>query len=231
MAFAAKGDKNVISNTSDVKGCCALDVGFPPITQKLLKEGGIAPTRKDFNGVFHLLSLFALYQQSGGNFNYDSRLDYKPFCMVVYQDTFYVCLQEHGAGTAIGVKQPEDTIYWKTLYDFLGIDAAISRQIASLNDSLTGYIDSKIEEVRKEVGSFQGWTTLPGSGTADSDGILCVIGMPNTTINIMIDGATRAYVDRRDKYGQGQCSATVPIKKGSTYWCGGASLVSFMPMK
>lgn len=60
MPFAQNGNKNTIpENGTEGKGDASFALGFPQITETPLSIGGLPPSRKDFNGIFNLLSMFA----------------------------------------------------------------------------------------------------------------------------------------------------------------------------
>ena len=67
MPFAENGNKNTIPNeTTKGQGNASLNDGFPQVTEMPMALGGMPPQRKDFNGIFYLLSTFAFFAQSGG---------------------------------------------------------------------------------------------------------------------------------------------------------------------
>lgn len=73
MPFANNGDKNTIpASASDAPGKASLSVGFPPITQTPIEEGGIPPSRKDFNGILNLATRLQYFLQQGGYFTFDT---------------------------------------------------------------------------------------------------------------------------------------------------------------
>lgn len=51
---------------------CVLDNGFLPITSTALDDGGIAPERKNFNGMFYLSTDQRFYLQNGGFITYNT---------------------------------------------------------------------------------------------------------------------------------------------------------------
>lgn len=62
MPFAQNGNKNTIpENGTEGKGDASFSLGFPQITETPLSIGGLPPSRKDFNGIFNLLSMFAFF--------------------------------------------------------------------------------------------------------------------------------------------------------------------------
>jgi hypothetical protein len=70
--FAQNGDKNIIPVTNDgTTGAASESLGFPQITSVPVAQGGIPPARKDFNGIFNVLSNQYFYLQNGGSFTFN----------------------------------------------------------------------------------------------------------------------------------------------------------------
>lgn len=90
--FASQGNYTVIPDEagSAGHGRASLMQGFPIETQQPLAEGGVAPSRPDFNGILYMLSSFAYWQQSGGLWTYDASLGYTPPAMVYHKETLWV---------------------------------------------------------------------------------------------------------------------------------------------
>lgn len=118
-AFAASGDKNTIPASDGGTGAASFAAGFPPKTALPLNAGGVAPDRKDFNGIFNILSQFAEFQQSGGTFGYSATQDYTKGAVVTDGSTgaLYVCILANGPGTSAGVKALTNASYWRRLMD------------------------------------------------------------------------------------------------------------------
>lgn len=129
--FAENGDKNTIQDTTTVPGQASWSLGFPPITSTPPAQGGLAPTRPNFNGIFNALSKFAVFAQQGGVFTYSNTQDYEPPAWV-YDDTddaYYFCVQANGvSSTVIAPHEDTTSTYWLKLD--LGITPA-SRWILS----------------------------------------------------------------------------------------------------
>lgn len=119
--FAQNGDKTVIPlNGGEAFGLASLDVGFPPVTQKPLIAGGVAPNRKDFNGILNMMSAYSFYAQSGGIFTWNSALNYSTPAIIAYQGKLYWCLVDSGPGTSVGAKPPSiHPDYWADLFTAL----------------------------------------------------------------------------------------------------------------
>lgn len=118
VPFANGGAKNSIPQNTTTLGKASLVNGFPTETSIPLSDGGIPPQRADFNGMLYWLSSFAVYQQSGGKFTYNSTLEYDPPSIIFYNNDLWWCKQKNGPSTV--VKTPgSDTNYWIKLRDYL----------------------------------------------------------------------------------------------------------------
>ena len=62
--FCEAGDKTIPTDVPPAEGRTSLPLGFPPETQKPIRDGGIAPDRWDFNGILYMLSALAYWQQA-----------------------------------------------------------------------------------------------------------------------------------------------------------------------
>jgi len=108
------GDANTIpQNTPAGTGEASFEDGFPQITQVPIGAGGIAPDRKDFNGLFKVLGDSIFYMQNGGLWSYNSAFDYAVGRVVLYTDgNLYKCIQ---ANTSADPKDPTDSDYWSKI--------------------------------------------------------------------------------------------------------------------
>lgn len=119
MPFAQNGNKNTIpENGTEGKGDASFSLGFPQITETPLSIGGLPPSRKDFNGIFNLLSMFAFFCQSGGKFSWSNKLNYMSPAVIYHNGVLWWCVKENGTDTV--VKEPgTDNAYWVTLVEYL----------------------------------------------------------------------------------------------------------------
>lgn len=108
--FADSGDKNSIPDSSGGLGFASWQEGFPAITGTPFAQGGVAPKRADFNGIFNALSAATIWQQQGGFYAYDNTTDYEVGNVVEYNNDLYKCITANGPGSA--VKAPTDTTVW-----------------------------------------------------------------------------------------------------------------------
>lgn len=111
------GDANTIpDDTTAGTGDFSFEEGFPQITQIPLGAGGIAPDRKDFNGVFKLLGAWIYYAQNGGVSTFSSSYDYVKGRVILYTDgNIYKCKQPCGASSTVVTPDSVDP-------DYLGSD-------------------------------------------------------------------------------------------------------------
>lgn len=118
QAFANNGAKATIPNTTTTAGRASLSQGFPTETSLPLAQGGVPPRREDFNGILYTLSSYAMFQQAGGKFTYDARVDYTPPAIIFYGSDLWWCVQENGASSLV-VTPGTNTSYWIKLKDYL----------------------------------------------------------------------------------------------------------------
>lgn len=75
QTIAENGDATVIPATNDqTEGKASIAYGFPPLTSTPIADGGKMVRRADFNGLFNLLSQYALFAQNGGAFTFDANV-------------------------------------------------------------------------------------------------------------------------------------------------------------
>lgn len=139
------GDANTIpDDTTAGTGDFSFEKGFPQITQIPLGAGGIAPDRKDFNGVFKLLGAWIYYMQNGGTPTFSSSYDYVKGRVILYTDgNLYKCKQPCGASSTVVTPDSVDpdylgSDYWALLLtaeDIANIYATVKLDNVS-NDSI-----------------------------------------------------------------------------------------------
>ena len=115
--FADSGDKNSIPDSSGSIGFASWQEGFPAITGTPFAQGGVAPKRKDFNGILNALSAATVWNQQGGVYAYDNATDYEVGNVAEKNGSIYICKTANGPGSS--VKDPSaDTAetYWGRLY-------------------------------------------------------------------------------------------------------------------
>lgn len=116
--IAENGEKNVIpASTGATTGLLDQEHGFQQINELPLQAGGLPPQRKDFNGVFNLLSGILYMVQRGYTFEYDNTLPYVVGCIVIdpLDGKTYRCVND----VPVGSPNPStDTTNWAK-YDLL----------------------------------------------------------------------------------------------------------------
>lgn len=119
--FASSGTFQVVPDSKITAGRASFKDGFPTETQLPMNQGGIAPNRMDFNGMFNMLSAFAFWQQSGGHFSYHAELNYKQPSIVFHNSRLWWCVASNGPEVSgVGVKTPGSSeTYWMELYKAL----------------------------------------------------------------------------------------------------------------
>jgi len=119
--FANNGNRQLIPDDKMATGRASFKEGFPVETQLPLNSGGIAPNRTDFNGIFHMLSSLAFWQQSGGQMVYSAGLDYNVPSAVFHEGRLWWCLMPNGPSTVTpGVVPPgTDDDVWLDFAGFL----------------------------------------------------------------------------------------------------------------
>lgn len=72
--IALNGNKNIPSQTAGSSDTSSISAGFLPITSEPLDDGGLAPERTDFNGMFYLSTDQRVFLQNGGFITYDDNV-------------------------------------------------------------------------------------------------------------------------------------------------------------
>ena len=124
VPFANAGAKNTIPQNTTTLGKASLVNGFPTETSMPIDDGGVPPQRADFNGMLYWLSTFAMFQQSGGKFTYNTELFYDPPSIIFYNNDLWWCKQKNGPNSEYGgVHIPgniaDNEAYWIRLRDYL----------------------------------------------------------------------------------------------------------------
>jgi len=118
--FANKGNIRVIPDGKQVQGQASYAEGFPVETQLPLSNGGIAPSRLDFNGILNVLSALGFWQQSGGQMIYKTNLNYTRPSVVHSNGRLWWCVGNNGPDAINGVVAPgTNANVWMDFMDFL----------------------------------------------------------------------------------------------------------------
>lgn len=115
--FADSGDKNTIPESSGALGFASWQEGFPAITGTPFAQGGVAPKRADFNGIFNALSAATVWNQQGGVYAYDATVDYEVGNITVDSGVLYICKTANGPSSAVKDPATDTTgTYWGKVY-------------------------------------------------------------------------------------------------------------------
>lgn len=155
--FADSGDKNSIPESSGALGFASWQEGFPAITGTPFAQGGVAPKRADFNGIFNALSAATVWQQQGGFYAYDDTTDYEVGNVVEYSGDLYKCITANGPSSA--VKAPTDATVWAKVILTTATQSAAGYMSAADKTALDSAIDKAYATVTGELTSLPNDTT------------------------------------------------------------------------
>lgn len=175
LAFAASGDKNVIPESTETTGLASWREGFPAITSAPFSEGGIAPKRADFNGIFNALSQAVMWLQQGGVYAYDSNTDYEAGNVVLDAGGLYVA--NAGNGPSSTVVQPSSDTTGAT-WKLVRLDLA--------TQSAAGYMSAADKAKLDTLAWEQILNPLVYAGQyykLQCNNIIVLVGRANTTAN------------------------------------------------
>lgn len=202
MPLAQNGQKNVIPETQATAGdgLFSQSTGFPAETSLPLGAGGVAPSRKDFNGLANLLGGVAYYAQKGWQFQFDAGQEYFAGCIV--RDTtdgkLYECLNDVAAGGSV---PSADSVNWKA-FSISGVSVGFIAPYAGTG-LVEGWLDCDGSAVSRTMypdlfdaigttwGAGDGSTTfnlptsedlvLQGASATNPVGTYKTAGLPNIT--------------------------------------------------
>jgi hypothetical protein len=164
-AFAASGDKNSIPESTGTLGLASWNEGFPAITSVPFSEGGLAPKRADFNGIFNALSKAVLWYQQGGIFGYSQYVDYEQGNLVTWGVRLYVCEVANGPSSTV-IKPVDDVAgtYWRKVILF---------NATTTTDGYMSAEDKKLVDTIPNLGTFSAmfFSQTSGNFTAPYTGV------------------------------------------------------------
>ena len=115
-AWAWDGDINTIPATDPGNGLASWELGYPIETQTPIAAGGVPPRRQDMNGALNWLSLYALWNQQGGLWQYDALVDYEVGNIILQNNSLYYCIAANGPnGTVMSPANDSTETYWKPI--------------------------------------------------------------------------------------------------------------------
>lgn len=85
---------------------------YPSAYELPLDAGGNAVGRTEMNALFSTLAENIYFQQQGGVYSYDSKIDYTVGTLVLYSSNLYKCIQAHSHTTP---RAPTNTSYWQKI--------------------------------------------------------------------------------------------------------------------
>ena len=186
--FAINGDRNIPNYNASGTETSSIDLGFLPVTSQPLNDGGIAPERTDFNGMFYLSTDQRVYLQDGGLITYDDNVvseigGYPQDAILSYIDGdgnlgFVKSLIDDNANDFILNPALIDGTHWDYVH-LINTDADIT--------TLTNNINTLSSQCVKLTGS----QTVAGSKTFTS-----AVRVPNSTAS----GTALALADRGSGY-------------------------------
>lgn len=217
-AFASSGDKNTIPDSTGSIGLASWSEGFPAITSTPFAQGGVAPKRADFNGIFNALSAAAVWHQQGGVYAYDNATNYEVGNLVIYSSEIYICKTANGPGSSLHSPANDSAeTYWGRVYRQNG---TFSRMFFSqTSGNYTAPYTGVYRITLKGGGGAGGYrnignTVTGGGGGEGATAIFYATLIKNTSYAYTIGaGALSGYaVDD----GQGNISYVAPTDSGTT---------------
>ena len=198
LAFAASGDKNTIPESTETTGLASWRDGFPAITSAPFSEGGIAPKRADFNGIFNALSQAVLWMQQGGVYAYDADTDYEAGNVVLDAGGLYVANAANGPSSAV-VQPSSDTTgaTWKLVRLALATQSAAGYMSAEDKKALDGLLADPTWYKRPSLMTPNKTTvTIPaGMQVAINGGLYITSAATTLNLNSFITAANRKGKD------------------------------------
>ena len=194
--FANDGDKTIIGDSAVTKGRATLPEGFPPITATSIKQGGIAPNRLDFNGILYMLSAMSWWQQSGGMWQYNSKLDYAPPAIVLYSGKYWQCIKASGKDSPVAPGSNAE--YWQPLPQFLfqNYPLTLGGDVSSTGTADAGGLDVDVtvkqaEKLKNAVtitfgGDVSGSVTFDGSNSSVNANLTLQVSIDATPVGTVI---------------------------------------------
>lgn len=198
LAFAASGDKNTIPKSTETTGLASWREGFPAITSTPFSEGGIAPKRADFNGIFNALSQAVMWMQQGGVYAYDVNTDYEAGNVVLDAGGLYVANSANGPSSVV-VQPSSDTTgaTWKLVRLDLATQSAAGYMSAEDKKNLEALLADKAWYKRPSLMTPSKTTvTIPAGMQVAINGGLYITNTATTlNLNSFITAANRKGKD------------------------------------
>lgn len=202
--FAESGDKNIIPATTTGIGAMSQAYGFPTETSLPIGQGGVAPTRKDFNGAFYMLGLYAMMAQRGGVWQYNALQNYEvpAFVQDPIDNCYYFCLAANGPSTTVVAPHADGGTYWKKIVNANGSIAGLIPDRAIITDNngaITpsavtatelGYLDGVTSNVQTQLNRKVSTLQELSSAVTASGATTLTFDITKAIIPVTISGAT-----------------------------------------
>lgn len=172
-AFAASGDKNSIPDSTGSIGFASWQEGFPAITSEPFSNGGVAPKRADFNGIFNALSAATVWNQQGGVYAYDNTTDYEVGNLVEDSGDIYQCMVANGPNSSI--QSPSDQTVWSKLMNVTDVNSVLSSYLPLAGGTMTGSIVSTTLYNLRNADNTTQMTILGGSDGGATSGAKLIL--------------------------------------------------------
>ena len=183
--FADSGDKNSIPESSGALGFASWQEGFPAITGTPFAQGGVAPKRADFNGIFNALSQAVMWMQQGGVYAYDVNTDYEVGNVVLDAGGLFVANAANGPSSAV-VQPSTDTTgtTWKRVRLDLATPTAAGYMSAADKTKLDALISTDATPTAAGYMSGADKTKLDADATPTAAGYMS--GADKTKLDALI---------------------------------------------
>ena len=187
VPFANEGDRNDIPESDADTGYATWSEGFGAINSVALQNGGVAPKRLDFNGIFYMISAAVVWLQQGGVYEYDSEISYEAGNVVLGSDgALYFCLAD-----VTGEDPADGGDSWRCI---ITAEGKISADEAEQSEESTKLISARNLQVDL---TKSGSVSFDGSADVDL-GVTGVLGEENggtgatSLSNVSVGHATKA---------------------------------------
>lgn len=231
-SLVRSGDANTIPQSTPAgTGEASFDDGFPQITQVPIGAGGIAPDRKDFNGLFKILGDWIFFAQNGGVPSYDPDFDYVVGRRILYTDgNLYKCKQANTVivgGQTIHVApdsvDPVGTDYWEQVATLASVATKADIDFSNIDNTAKIAIAHNALPSDKSdiiVVSYSGQQFV-----APADGYIYAWTSPNQAVGsyVIIKTVSAVYTDSRadgcyfESTYNYQLPLCLPVTKGETF--------------
>lgn len=207
IPFALNGDKNIPNETATGTETSSLNLGFLPITQEPLDDGGIAPERIDFNGLFYLSTDLRCFLQDGGVITFNSAVNsaiggYPKNAILGYIDNtgrfgFVRSLIEDNQYNFVSNPSYINGTYWEYVnlknFDLLNTRfTTLQNNINTLDSSVVKLANTQTVTGNK---TFSGSNTFSGNLTAKHQGGLSTpSGSGKVLTTVEYDSGSNGYV-------------------------------------